>query len=151
MDGSPSDFRGACELDSTKRGASRASFAEMNVDRGGAICSCACAVHCIVGALFPSLFAVLGIGGSLGSKIEWIAAVFAIVFAAVSMNFARKNPATKGFALVFALLIVGLISGRVLESSGFHSVGSFLGIASGLALATTHLLLMRRVRRGCEP
>lgn len=150
MDGTPSGMRGAFEQESASTSAQRASFAKLNVDRGGAICSGACAVHCIIGALFPSLFAVLGIGGSWGSKIEWIAAIFAVAFVVISMKFARQNPATKGFVPVFVLLILCLISARGLETMGLHGIGSALGIASGLALATTHLLLMRRLRRGCE-
>lgn len=46
----------------------------------------------------------------------------------------------KGVLVMLGVGIIALAAGRILESSGVHSVGSIVSIGAGLLLASAHVI-----------
>lgn len=93
------------------------------VDKCGAVASSLCAIHCLLCALFPAVFSLLGLGVLLGQKAEWIFTLIAIGFALVALVFSWRRYRSVAVATLLVLGIAGLLTSRVLEMGGDHHHG----------------------------
>ncbi len=118
-----------------------------NIDDFGSWASSLCALHCLLTALAPALFTILGLEMLLGHEAEWGLTFVAALFAIGAMILAwRRQPGISGVVVLFSAGIVGLMMGRVLEESGFHSTGTATSIVASLALVCGHISNIRACR-----
>lgn len=126
-------------------GGSGGTLTRRRVDAAGALSSSLCAVHCVIVAVFPAVLSTLSIGASVSAAFEWGSASLAVVFGATAL----WGAALRRDGLTGALLaagIMGIVSGRLMESIADVELGGPVSIVSGLLLVTGHLMgLSRRV------
>ena len=143
-------------------------FGDEGLDRAGMLASSVCAVHCVVCALLPAAFGVLGLGVLSGAVAEWGFTLVAIAFAAGALSFGWRRHRSRGIALLMILAVAGLLASRGLEGGEGHHhdehhhaesgeahggeglAGTAVGVLAGLMLLTGHLLNMRAIRRCSE-
>ncbi|PRP91273.1 MerC mercury resistance protein [Enhygromyxa salina] len=144
------------------------------LDRAGTVASSVCAAHCVVCAVLPAAFGVLGLGFLTGHGAEWTFTLVAVAFAIGALHFGWRRHRSRGIALLMVLAIVGLLASRGIEGvephhdgehhhdehhhvasaeppGSIHLAGTALGVLAGLMLATGHVLNIRASRRCCPP
>lgn len=118
------------------------------VDRVGAACSTACAVHCATTAAAPGLLGAMGLGALLSPTLEWGLTGIAVLMALAALVFGWRRHQVPWVLWVLAAGIVGLVAGRMLEVFGVEGFGAPVAVSSGLLLAAGHLAGVRLQRRG---
>ena len=90
------------------------------VDRGGAVASMLCTVHCVAATFVPAALGALGMGALLGDEAESAFTLVAILFAAAALaaNVLRRRSPVVITLLAFG--IVGLLASRAVETMSPH-------------------------------
>lgn len=104
----------------------------------GQFASGACALHCALCALAPSLFTVLGMDLMLDHEAEWAFTILAIVFASGALVAGWMKHRAPRVAGLFILGIGLLLASRFLEEFGGHELGTFVGVVAGILLVVSH-------------
>lgn len=116
------------------------------IDKVGAACSTACAVHCASSAVAPGLLTALGLGSLVGPTVEWGFTGVAIVMGLIAVIVGWRRHRVTWVLLALGAGIAGLATGRMLESFGVESAGAPVAIVSGLVLALGHVGGVRAAR-----
>lgn len=114
-----------------------------HIDRLGGLASSLCAAHCLLCAVAPSLFTLLGLGALLGHRAEWGFTLLAAGLAASALLFSWRRHRSPLVAAVFAAGIGGLFLSRALEEAGSDGLGLVLGVSAGAALVLAHAINLR--------
>ena len=117
------------------------------LDRFGALASGLCAVHCATSAFLPSLLAAAGLSALLGHEAEWAFTLLAIGVAGAAMFLSLRADRATWIVVAFAVGIGGLLTSRLAEEAEAHTLGTVVGILSGLLLVLAHLANIRAIRR----
>ena len=116
------------------------------LDRCGSLASAACATHCFLFAILPSIVSILGIEFLAHEAIEWSLFTLALGLAlatAVSGYRSLRSPwLLGGFGVGAAVLLAG----RLGEAFELYGGGAALAIAGGLVLAFSHLASLRELK-----
>ena len=115
----------------------------------GQFASAACALHCALCALAPSLFTILGLEVMLDHEAEWAFTILAIVFASGALVVGWIKHRAPRVAVLFILGIVSLLASRFLEELGGHELGTFVGVVAGVLLVVSHWKNSAAIR-ACE-
>ena len=123
------------------------------MDRFGSLASMACAAHCVVMAVLPSLFTVVEAGhhGHDGhgehALLEWAFFGLASLFALGAAIIGYRSHRTWWIAAGFAVGLPVLAAGRLGEAFHIEGVGFGLTVLGGVILTTSHLLSIRQCKR----
>lgn len=111
------------------------------VDRLGTGVGIACALHCLLGAIVPSMLVAVGAGVLLSEAAEWSLIGTAVIVATVAAPLGFRRHRSPWIVAAFALAVALLLAGRLLEDSGmFGTVAAILG---GIAVASAHFANLR--------
>ncbi len=119
-------------------------------DRVGMVASAACAVHCVVCAVVPSILAALGLGVLIGHEAEWLFTGVAAVFALGALVTGLRSHGARLPAVVLGLGVVSLILSRLFEEWHLGSLGMAFSVMAGITLVVGHITNLRASRRCCE-
>jgi hypothetical protein len=116
-------------------------------DRLGGVASAACATHCFVLAVLPSLVNVLGLNVLAHEAFEWgffsLAVSIALVASFVGYQIHRTWWLLAGFG--FGILV--LVAGRLGEALALYEGGAALSAIGGGLLAASHVVSLRQRRK----
>lgn len=94
-----------------------------SIDRGGIFISLSCLVHCIVCAVFPAVWGLLGTSAEFGETLEWAFTLLACAFAALTLWLGWRKMRSVRIAALFLAGIVLLLGARVVEQVHHASEG----------------------------
>lgn len=118
----------------------------MWMDRLGGVASAACAAHCLLLSLAPSLVSMLGIELLANELFEWgffaLAVGFALAAALIGYRVHRTGWILAGFGV--GLLV--LLAGRLGEALALYEGGGVIAVIGGALLASCHVASLRRSR-----
>lgn len=117
------------------------------IDRLGALASTLCAVHCLLSATLPQVFAGLGLAVLLGEQPEWAFTLVALAFAFAALVLGWRKHRSLSVVSMFAAGMTALLLGRLLEDEAGQVLGLALSILAGLLLVAGHITNIRASRR----
>lgn len=120
--------------------------APLAVDKLGVVASGACAVHCAATAFAPTLLGMVGLGALMGHRAEWGFTIAAVLFAAMAIVVGWRAHGSNRVTALLSLGILGLFASRAIEESGWHDVGTVVGVLAGATVVAGHLLNIRATR-----
>ncbi|CAN0459862.1 unnamed protein product, partial [Ectocarpus fasciculatus] len=112
----------------------------MWMDRLGSVASAACAAHCLMLAVLPSLIATLGLSVLSHEAFEWGFFALAVGFAIVSGVLAYRLHRTRWVLAGFGAGVLILLAGRLGEALALYEGGAIVAVLGGALLATSHLV-----------
>ncbi len=116
-------------------------------DRLGSVASTACAAHCFVLAVVPSLISALGLTVLAHEAFEWGFFALAISFALVAAVVGYQSHRTRWLMAGFGVGILVLTAGRLGEALALYEGGAALAVIGGSILVVSHLLSLRQARK----
>jgi hypothetical protein len=114
------------------------------IDRFGVFASVVCAIHCLLLAVAPTVFAVIGLEILADHETEWFFIALAIGAALLATFIGFRKHGSRKVVTFFMIGIALLIVSRLTEMMHLHGVGVVISIAGGACLVTAHFLNIRK-------
>ena len=116
------------------------------LDRCGSLASAACATHCFLFAVLPSIVSAMGMEFLSHEAIEWSLFTLAIGLALTTAVNGYRSLRAPWLLGGFGLGAAVLLAGRLGEAFELYGGGAGLAIAGGLVLAVSHLASLRELQ-----
>lgn len=115
-------------------------------DRFGGIVSGVCALHCLILALVPTVFTLLGLGHGVHGTLEWVLFSLAVVSAMAAAVLGYRTHHALWVVAGFATGLVVLTTARMAEAFELFEGSVTFAVLGAAILVATHLASIRQTR-----